>query len=308
MRILLVEPNYYTQYPPLGLLKLSSLYKSQGHEIRFVHGLALVMRFVPDEIKVTSLFTWAWKPVWEAIEFYRALFPKAKISLGGIYASLTPDHARRSGADEVVSGLVREAEDLMPDYDIVPQWHASRQASIVFSNRGCVRTCGFCAVPKLEGKPFKSRPTTRIRHLIHPKHRRVILWDNNILGETHWREVFDERDDPCSPEGCCGGAAMNGKAIERLYQDAIESTREAQGLYGESFGELAMKAAVMLRLAPVKARALWNSDVISPDIGTLAEELKLGVRSRKSVMRKLGIADIEKMIDEIHEDKSTLIP
>jgi hypothetical protein len=102
--------------------------------------------------------------------------------------------------------------------------------------------------------------------------------------------------------------SLSGRAIERLYQDAIESTREAQGLYGESFGELAMKAAVMLRLAPVKARALWNSDVISPDIGTLAEELKLGVRSRKSVMRKLGIADIEKMIDEIHEDKSTLIP
>ena len=88
MRVLLVEPGYYTQYPPLGLLKLSSLYKAQGHEVRFVRGLELVTRFVPDEVKVTSLFTWAWKPVWEAVAFYRALFPRAKISLGGIYASL----------------------------------------------------------------------------------------------------------------------------------------------------------------------------------------------------------------------------
>ena len=192
MRILLVEPSYYTQYPPLGLLKLSTLYKSQGHEVRFARGLVLVTRFVPDEIKVTSLFTWAWKPVWEAIEFYRALFPKAKISLGGVYASLTPEHANRAGADEVVTGLIGEAEDLMPDYDLVPEWHTQRQASIMFSSRGCIRSCGFCSVPKLEGKPFRIRPTTRIKHLVHPQHKRVILWDNNILGESHWRDVFSE--------------------------------------------------------------------------------------------------------------------
>jgi hypothetical protein len=191
-RVLLVEPDYYTQYPPLGLLKLSTLHKMRGDEVRFVRGLVLVTRFVPDEIEITSLFTWAWKPVWEAVDFYKKLFPRAKTSLGGVYASLIPKHAKQSGADEVVTGLVKEAEDLMPDYELVPEWHTKRQASLVFSSRGCIRKCGFCAVPKLEGKPFAVRPSTAIRHLIHPTHRRVILWDNNILGEPNWREVFAE--------------------------------------------------------------------------------------------------------------------
>ena len=194
MRILLVEPNYYTQYPPLGLLKLSSLYKNQGHEVRFVRGLQLITRFRPDQIKVTSL-TWAWKPVWEAVAFYRALFPRAKVSLGGIYASLTPDHARQCGAHEVVTGLVAEAEDLLPDYGLVPEWDSRRAASILFTHRGCIRTCSFCAVPALEGKPTQVRPTTRVKHLIAPSHKRAILWDNNILGESHWREVINELRD-----------------------------------------------------------------------------------------------------------------
>ena len=192
MKILLVEPAYYTQYPPLGLLKLSTLYKSQGHDVRFVRGIKLITRFVPDEIKVTSLFTWAWRPVWEAVAFYKALFPSARLALGGIYATLMPEHAKQSGAHEVVSGLIKEAEDLAPDYSLVPEWHRDRAASIVFSHRGCIRKCDFCAVPKLEGKLFQVRPESKISHLIHPEHKRVILWDNNVLGEAHWRDLFAE--------------------------------------------------------------------------------------------------------------------
>jgi hypothetical protein len=192
MKILLVEPDYYSQYPPLGLLKLGALYKRQRHKVRFVHDRVLLTDFRPDQIDVTSLFTWAWKPVWDCIAFYRALFPRAKIRLGGVYASLAPEHAAMAGADEVVTGLVPEVEDLLPDYSLVPEWHANRQASILFSHRGCIRSCGFCAVPRLEGKPFQVRSKTTIKHLVHPDHKRVVLWDNNILGESHWKDVIDE--------------------------------------------------------------------------------------------------------------------
>jgi hypothetical protein len=96
---------------------------------------------------------------------------------------------------------------------------------------------------------------------------------------------------------------LSGRAIERLYQDAIESTREAQGLYGESFRELVTKVAVMLGYEPPRVQVLWNTDVISADIETLAREHELGARSIRSVMRKLGITDVERMRKEIEEEK-----
>src|SRR5947209_20265065 len=57
MKVLLVEPAYYTQYPPLGLLKLSKLYKYQGHEVRLVRGHALVSCIVTTELYINMLFT-----------------------------------------------------------------------------------------------------------------------------------------------------------------------------------------------------------------------------------------------------------
>jgi len=185
MHILLVEPDYYTRYPPLGLLKIGALHRLRGDTIELVRGL---MRPAgqPERIYVTSLFTYAWKPVHEAVAHYKRMFPDATVHLGGIYASLLPEHAKLSGADIVHQGLMPEAENLMPAYDLIPAWNAS----ILFASRGCLRRCGFCSVPKLEGRPNSLR--YGIRHLIYPGHKRVILWDNNILGNSNWRDVFDE--------------------------------------------------------------------------------------------------------------------
>lgn len=186
--ILLVEPRYYTQYPPLGLLKLSAYHKSQGDSTELVKGLETPSR-KPDLVYVTSLFTWAWKPVWEGIGFCKKLYPNVEVWLGGLYASLRRDHAEQSGADHVHVGLFKEAEDLMPDYDLVPGW----DGSIIFSSRGCIRTCKFCSVPVLEGKLNSVKYS--IKHLIWPKHTRVIFFDNNILASPGWRTIFDELED-----------------------------------------------------------------------------------------------------------------
>jgi len=186
--ILLVEPNYYTRFPPVGLLKLSSYHKKMGDYTELIKGQGHPKK-PPDVIYVTSLFTWAWEPVWDAVKYYKANFPSAKIILGGLYASLLPEHAALSGADEIHKGIVEEVEDLIPDYTLVPDWNGS----IIFSSRGCNMNCGFCAVPILEGKLKCTKKS--IKHLVWPGHTRIIFFDNNLLQNPHWRDIFDELED-----------------------------------------------------------------------------------------------------------------
>ncbi len=181
---MLVEPDYYTRYPPLGLLKLGSFERELGNTVSLVRGFEEVPR--PDRIYVTSLFTYSWIPVHRAVHNYKKRFPKVPVALGGIYASLLPDHAVLSGADEVHVGLFPEAENLMPAWDLIPEW----DGSILFASRGCVRKCGFCSVPKLEGRPSAFKYS--IKDYIWPEHTRVILWDNNILGNENWKDIMEE--------------------------------------------------------------------------------------------------------------------
>ena len=178
-KVLLVEPQkskkYHTAYPPLGLLKLSTYHKQRGDEVKLVNGLS-EDGFNPNLIYITSLFTYAWEPVHEVIKFYRKRYKKARIIVGGIYASLCGDHLRETFKNdiEIYRGLFRQAEDLLPDYFLVPDW----KTSIVFSSRGCIRKCPFCSVPKIEPK-FEAKKS--IRHLIYPGHKKIIFWDNNFF-------------------------------------------------------------------------------------------------------------------------------
>ena len=186
MHLLLVEPAYYTRYPPLGLLKLAALHKANGDTVELVRGCHSVSQ-VPDKVYITSLFIYAWEPVHQAVEYYKKLFPGTRVVLGGIYATLMPAHAARSGADEIHSGLLEEAENILPDYSLVQGW----QQSIAFSHRGCVNRCPYCAVPVMEKTEGPIRVKS-IRHLVAAGHKKVILWDNNVLGATNWRDLIAE--------------------------------------------------------------------------------------------------------------------
>lgn len=190
LNVLLVEPQksrkYHTPYPPLGLLKLATYHQQRGDRVRLVNGIS-DDGFEPDVIHVTSLFTYAWEPVHEVIRFYSSKYKKAKVVVGGVYASLCQDHLKASFGDEIeiYQGIVPELDDLLPAYWLIPQW----KSSILFSSRGCIRKCPFCSVPQLEPK-FEAKKS--IKHLIYAGHKKVTLWDNNILASPYWRDIFNE--------------------------------------------------------------------------------------------------------------------
>ena len=190
--MLLVKPKYYSAYPPLGLLKLSAYHKKLGNTVDLVYGIGKPIRAKPDIIFVTSLFTWAWEPVWEAVQYYSKKFPNAELWLGGLYASLMPEHAALSGVNpkRIFKGVFPEVESLCPDYTLVPEWNEREKASIVFSTRGCIRACTFCGVSRLEGKLNSEKNS--IKDLIWPGHTRVIFFDNNLLASKSWENVLSE--------------------------------------------------------------------------------------------------------------------
>lgn len=183
MNILLVEPKYYTKYPPLGLLKIASYHRHKGDNVQLVKGNKWVSNY-PDKIYVTSLFTYAWKPVHDTIDFYKQWYPKAEIILGGIYASLMPEHAAAAGV-EVFTGVWDEVENYMPAWDLVPGW----KSSILFSSRGCIRKCPFCGVRLCEPNFIASQS---VRHLIFSGHKKIVCWDNNILASPYLKNIFEE--------------------------------------------------------------------------------------------------------------------
>lgn len=194
--VLLVEPKYYAQYPPLGLLKLATYHRLHGRSANLIRGIDETLEIKPERIEITSLFTYAWKPVHESIKYYHKRFPSAAIRLGGIYASLHDQRIQRTFPYvKIHRGLYRQVENLMPAYDLLEntdRWKGWN-SSILFTSRGCNRRCPFCVVPKLEGGIRTN--ISDIERFIYPDHNKIILWDNNFLASPEWKKSLKKLRD-----------------------------------------------------------------------------------------------------------------
>lgn len=126
----------------------------------------------PDVILVTSGMTYWYPGVQETIQNLRQAFPETKIVLGGIYATLMPQHARlHSGSDAVVVGefeknivsyLTGNGQhaffESLHEYPW-PAWHLTNEKRyrILLTSRGCPYRCTFCASDILNEQKFQQR-------------------------------------------------------------------------------------------------------------------------------------------------------
>jgi len=203
-KILLVEPDFpippksknHKNFLPIGLLKIASYLRSKGIEIKLERGIPKdlfnsneIKKFKPDEIWITSLFTYWAEYVKNAVENYKTVFPDAKVVVGGIYASLMPKHCKDfTGCDEVVTGILKEAEKFSPAYDLVENKNPNHiDYQIMHSSRGCNRKCQFCGTWRIEPK-FTSKKS--IKDEI--KFKKIVFYDNNFLANPYIENILQE--------------------------------------------------------------------------------------------------------------------
>ncbi len=141
----------------------------------------------PDLVLVTSLMTYWYPGVRETIEVVKSVFPDVPLVLGGVYATLCVDHAKRTcGADRVASGpgenailpLVAELTGWSPaqhfdplDLDTLP-WPAldleHRLAHApVLTSRGCPFKCAYCASHRLQPRRMRRSPASVVEEIVH---------------------------------------------------------------------------------------------------------------------------------------------
>lgn len=189
MKILLVEPDFpipkksknHSNFLPIGLLKLANFYDDYNHRVQLIRGNSKA-DFYPNRILITSLFTYWSKYVKASVEFYRYLYPKAKITVGGIYASLMPQHCKEyTKCDDVFIGIHQEAEKYLPAYELVDVDY-----QIIHGMRGCTRKCPFCGIWKLEPLQFKS--ADQIKKEITSN--KLIFYDNNFLVNPDIKDIL----------------------------------------------------------------------------------------------------------------------
>ncbi len=165
----------------------------------------------PDEVFISSTFTWTWPTTHEAVALCRETFPDARVVLGGVYPTLCPDHARASGAHEVHTGVFDPVEDREVDARVLAR--EGRDSVALKASFGCPFRCGYCAVRILEGREYRVRDpgevVREVESLARIGVRNVHFWESNLLvrPQEHLEPILDgiaERGRPVmlyAPEG-----------------------------------------------------------------------------------------------------------
>ncbi len=151
-----------SKIPNLALMRISAWHKAQGHETELY---LPILHETYDKVYCSSIF-----------DFSDKSYIQEDMILGGTGIDLT-------------TVLPPEIDQMNPDYDLYGYEH-----NIGFAMRGCRFKCGFCVVPRKEGKAhFKSTISNLITN--KSKSNFLMLLDNDFFGNPNWKDCIDEIKD-----------------------------------------------------------------------------------------------------------------
>lgn len=297
MKILLVEPEFpipaksknHCSFLPIGLLKIASYHKAQGDTVQLNRGNKPA-GIIPDEIKITSLFTYWSKYVKDSVEYYRHLYPNAKIEVGGIYASLMPEHCKEyTGCDMVQKGTYRSgvAENSIPAYELVDVDY-----QIIHASRGCFRHCSFCGTWKIEPEvTYKSTILDEI------KSNKLVFYDNNLLANPNLKKILNEIETAKVGKRavCCESqSGLDGRLLEKNPDLAVALRRARFKNPRIAWdGPLSLKNKVEIQINILKTAGYKNSEIYIFMLYNYQSLAYAEMRKKLEQCRKWGIQVVD---------------
>ncbi|MBI3991086.1 MAG: B12-binding domain-containing radical SAM protein [Candidatus Omnitrophica bacterium] len=208
MKIVLIEPaaseaNVYSKLhmPLLGPIYLGTILRNRGHEVQIYNEDI----YRPDYSKLNadvigiSVLTSTAKRGYEIAKE----FPREKVIMGGVHASLLPEEALKFSRQvvvgeaeevivDVVEGLKKEPlvygnpiKDLDslpdPDFSLIKGYKARPLIMPISTSRGCPFDCIFCSVTKMFGREYRFRSAEGvIKELLSRKTSSFFFCDDNF--------------------------------------------------------------------------------------------------------------------------------
>ncbi|MFH1413700.1 MAG: radical SAM protein [Candidatus Omnitrophota bacterium] len=208
MKIALVEPvstqaNVFSKLcmPLLGPVYLGTILKNRGHQVQIYREDL----YRPDYAKLDvdlvgiSMLTSTARRGYEIA----TKFPKDKVIMGGVHASLLPEEALEfcrqvvvGEAEEVIADVAegkikdrivagRPVENLdslpFPDFSLIKGYKLPSWIAPVSTSRGCPFDCSFCSVTKMFGRKYRFRSAESVmQEVASVNTRQLFFCDDNF--------------------------------------------------------------------------------------------------------------------------------
>jgi len=197
--------------PLLGPVYLGTILKKRGHEVKIYSEIIHAPDYsaVDADIIGISILTSTAKRGYEIAK----KFPKEKVIMGGVHATLMPhealEHARQvvtGEAEDVIVDVIegRRTEPIVrgnpienldalpfPDFSLIEGFRPSAPSVPVSTSRGCPFDCSFCSVTKMFGHKYRFRSAENIvRELKSRAARSFFFCDDNFTAHPERTRIL----------------------------------------------------------------------------------------------------------------------